>query len=253
MRSGKKRVIFLNDGPSARVPFVIRMRKKPKKSVQFALDRFNRLASEGRIKGLVFSEEGQLVDAKHIDIAGKCEDAVRRVVTLTHEQAIRKRNVGVSRSIKQEKTMHAYEKRLMEYERQGGFKWLHPAIEQEILGGHDPMTMIRIASKQANVDVAELEKDVIELGSPEKVKKNLKRQLIFFRDLLLKQNKKELSLYNEYSKWDSATTKVVCAGGSVFRETQALIPQHNVKEQFVVELDNRGNLHFYNNERKLRF
>jgi len=231
----------------------VRMRKIPKKSVSHALKQVNTLIGTGAISDLKFREDGSLIGASiKRNLSKGEEDALRRVVTLSHEQGHRldKRAKPTPQAWK---TMREHVHRIKRYEREGQFTWLHPSLENAILEGKNVELILTLAQHQSGANTNRLrEKIKAKLSRPQDVKANLKKQLIYFRDLLNRKKQRELVIDEDFSEWDSTTTTVYLAKGTVFRESWIVAPKVNETARFVVELPPNGVITIHNFVDKMR-
>ena len=231
----------------------IRIRNKPKKSVVDAVRRFDRLVDAGAISNLEITREGVISGGKISPSLSK-EDyaAIRRVITLSHEHIGRARS-KVSASGDVDLFHRRQEAKMATWESKGGFDWVHPALEGDILKGRNPLFTLTLAERTFGKKSKPLRALVSKyVARPESLAANLKRQLIFFRGELLKQKgKNEIVIASEIGPEDKATTIVKMVGQNVVRETVALIPSMNVREVLTVTLLPTGKVTYSTTDGKM--
>lgn len=233
----------------------VRMRKEPKKSTFQAVSQFNRLVRSGLISGLKFSEEGAIVGANLSPLLTKGDaNAVHKVVQWSYERMYRTKGMwrGVSTT---DKIMRGYAKALERHAQKGNFIFLHHALERCILEGQNVFKLLEYNKNFSGESIDVKTMDILknQLKTPSDVKKNLKQQLVYFRGLLRGKNIGEMVLLEEFTKWDSTTTKVfLTKDGTVYRDSVSFLPQLNLCEHWTIELSPGGRMNIHLYKEKLR-
>jgi len=199
----------------------IRRRSKPRKLRLSQVQKFNQMIEQGIIAGPQFNEKGRLVGLSKIPdkLSNEQIDIIRRVVDLSFNRHFEKKSM-LSRDYEIAKKWGRF---LSTHGRRGGFEYLHPTLEMRILKGENPHAIISYAEALNQELLPGLREVVSRLNTPEKVTKNLKIQLAYFRQLLKEKGVKEMVISEEISRWDSMITKIKLTGRGVERETIAHI------------------------------
>jgi len=237
--------------PGKKVPFLPRVRRNPTKSFLASLKKFNQMVEKGKIKNPQMGSDGAITLSSLSHSPGSPGFKAARRIYLTSRnrspEFIKSARGNVGR-----REMDKIEERVFQYELKGNFVFVNPLLEQGFLRGYSPERMLGLSFAPSAQKAAALEKVRASLSSRESMESNIRRQLIFFRDLLLKTNEHELVLYREFSPVDSASTRIVVEKGKISRITTSLIPEHNSNVQFIVTLEKNGRLSFKTIEGKIR-
>jgi len=248
-----KKPVQIKVAPNRSLDLGIRIRCRPKKSVVAAIKRFDQLVERGLVSNLEITREGVISGgniSSHLSQADYA--AIRRVITLSHEHIGRARS-KVSTSGDVDLFHKRQESKIAAWESKGGFDWLHPALEEDILKGRNPLFTLTLAERTYGKRSEGLRAIVNRyIARPESLTANLKKQLVFFRGELLKQKgKKEIVVASEIGPEDKATTVVKLVGQSVVRETVAMIPSMNIRETLTVTLLPSGKITYSKTEGKM--
>ena len=233
-----KKSVKIKTAPGHLLNLGVKVRNKPRKPIVAAIHRFNQLVEQGLLSNLEFSKEGVISGGKISPHCSKADfDAIRRVVTLSHERQARARS-----KVDSAKDVDLFHKRqeaqIAVWESKGGFDWVHPAIEEDILKGKNPLFTLMLTERTYGNKLEGLRALASKyIARPRSLTANLKKQLIFFRGEILKQKgKNKIVVASEISPDDKSTTIVRLSGKNVVRETTAIFPAMNIKEKLVVTL-----------------
>jgi uncharacterized membrane protein len=98
------------------------------------------------------------------------------------------------------------------------FTFLYPILEQIIVSGESVDPYIKGAEQLNEKELPSLRKIVQKLNTPEKVKANLKRQLIYFGQLLRNNKIKEMIIAGGKTRLEEAVVKVKLGEEGIVRE-----------------------------------
>src|SRR3989344_765391 len=172
--------------------FSRRIRKT--KSRTHDIKTFQGMIEKGLISGLRV-KNGVIIDADFVsnELTEKQKAILRRVVQLSHEAEGRRLSIPDTLTEKSIKFFRAHGL-------QGGFRYFHSIIEYELIAGNDISQSVSAAERINNESYTALRKQGEK--SIGEVKRNARKQLLYFQALLKKKKLKRMRIFHETSQID---------------------------------------------------
>ena len=251
--TSKQRTIRLNFTPTLKIPLKIRMRKKPRKTTQASIDKFNSLVQSGAISNVEINKFGRLIRADNTRQLSSGElKHIRKVALLSQEPWARaeqhSRQLSAAAKLTAENA-----KKVIEFERKGHFSWIHPTLEMELIEGKNPLATLTAAEKLSRGFAPHARENASKfIGRPKELQANFKKQLVFYKGLLVKEKLKEKVIFDEFGTDYLCRQVVKLVGENLVRETKLTINSINSIDIFTVTLLPSGKITYAIKEAKIR-
>jgi len=239
-----KRIQYtINVSPTETRTITLRGRRRPRKARLAEVREFNELVKSGALDIREFYD-GYIESSPNREISPRERQVIRDVAWLASETEIRKdrklqRKMGEAGKINK-RSAH----RLKDHCLKGQFEWVNFNLEKAVLEGKDPHQVIAVAEDANQVRNTPLHALVDRFNSPEKIKRNWRRQLRYFERLMKDKGFKQMTLERERSNLDESVTVVRLTPQGIVRETRAKIFGTGNMPTFTVILDKRGRISY---------
>ncbi|GEM_PF-2958383 len=229
----------INTSPTQTREIAIRGRRKPRKARLALIRRFNGLIKSGLLPGPRFDAKGNLIEGgmwNRIPTQEEME-TVNTIAAIISEPHSRAKRPGWKPD-----PATKFARAMLEHERHGQFRWLHPSIEISIFHGKDTIAMIDMAERMNRKRLPELRQRVQEYQDRRKLEKNIRNELRYFEQLLKDRKQTEMTIDFEHSQWDATLTVVRLTKDGIERETVGTDFSLPVENVMTITLSSNGKI-----------